>query len=96
MASNLKLVHLAFNRLKELSLKYGDSIPHRISIFNGPVPAGPGKSLNDGNRGRPVGWRKDDKSCSFGSAPIYPKKRYINILEVLNFLAIKWMNNENK
>jgi len=39
MASDLELVHLAFNRVKELSLKYGDSIPHQaISegfLFNG-------------------------------------------------------------
>ena len=34
MASDLELVHLAFNRVKELSLIYGDSIPHLISIFN--------------------------------------------------------------
>jgi putative restriction endonuclease len=39
MASDLELVHLAFNRVKELSLKFGDSIPHQaISegfLFNG-------------------------------------------------------------
>jgi putative restriction endonuclease len=29
MASDLELVHLAFNRVKELSLKFGDSIPHQ-------------------------------------------------------------------
>ena len=33
MASDLELVHLAFNRVKELSLKCGDSIPHLISSF---------------------------------------------------------------
>ena len=33
MASDLELVHLAFNRVKELLLKYGDLIPHRVSIF---------------------------------------------------------------
>jgi hypothetical protein len=36
----LELVHLAFNRVKELSLIYGDSIPHLISIFNEPGPVG--------------------------------------------------------
>jgi putative restriction endonuclease len=39
MASDLELVHLAFNRVKELTLIYGDSIPHQaISegfLFNG-------------------------------------------------------------
>lgn len=39
MASDLELVHLAFNRVTELSLKYGASIPHQaISegfLFNG-------------------------------------------------------------
>jgi hypothetical protein len=33
MASDLELVHLAFNRVKELTLKYGDAIPHLISSF---------------------------------------------------------------
>ena len=32
MANDLELVQLAFNRVKELSHKYGDSIPHLISI----------------------------------------------------------------
>jgi hypothetical protein len=40
MASDLELVQLAFNRVKELTLIYGDSIPHLISIFNEPAPAG--------------------------------------------------------
>jgi hypothetical protein len=40
MASDLELVHLAFNWVKELSLIYGDSIPHLISIFNEPDPVG--------------------------------------------------------
>jgi hypothetical protein len=31
MASDLELVHLAFNRVKELSLRYDGSIPHLIS-----------------------------------------------------------------
>jgi hypothetical protein len=31
--SDLQLVHLAFNWVKELSLKFGDSLPHLISIF---------------------------------------------------------------
>jgi hypothetical protein len=39
MASDLGLVHLAFNRVKELSLKYGDSISHQVIsegfLFNG-------------------------------------------------------------
>jgi putative restriction endonuclease len=39
MASDLQLVHLAFNRVKELSLKYGDSIPFKAIAegfqFNG-------------------------------------------------------------
>ncbi|MFT4851299.1 MAG: hypothetical protein ACI83B_003865 [Sediminicola sp.] len=39
MASDLELVNLAFNRVKELSLIYSDSIPHLISIFNEPDPA---------------------------------------------------------
>jgi hypothetical protein len=38
MGSDLELVHLAFNRVKELSLNYGDSIPHLISVFNEPDP----------------------------------------------------------
>jgi hypothetical protein len=29
MVSDLELIHLAFNRVKALSLKYGDSIPHQ-------------------------------------------------------------------
>jgi hypothetical protein len=33
MVSDLELLHLAFNRDKKLSLKYGESIPHLISIF---------------------------------------------------------------
>ncbi|MFT6031467.1 MAG: hypothetical protein ACI8O8_003219 [Oleiphilaceae bacterium] len=40
MASDLELVHLEFNRVKELLLIYGDSIPRLISIFNEPDPAG--------------------------------------------------------
>jgi hypothetical protein len=40
MPNDLELVHLAFNRVKELTLIYGDSIPHLISIFNEPDPAG--------------------------------------------------------
>ena len=40
MANDLELVQLAFNRVKELSLKYGDSIPHLISIFQRTCPAG--------------------------------------------------------
>ena len=39
MASDLELVHLAFNRVKELSLGYGYSIPHLFSIFNEADPA---------------------------------------------------------
>jgi hypothetical protein len=39
MPNDLELVHLAFNRVKELSLNYGDSIPRQaISegfLFNG-------------------------------------------------------------
>jgi hypothetical protein len=39
MTSDLQLVHLAFNPVKEFSLKYGHSIPHQaISegfLFNG-------------------------------------------------------------
>ena len=31
---------VAFNRVQELSLKYGDSIPHLIFIFNGADPRG--------------------------------------------------------
>lgn len=40
MASDLELLHLAFNRVKELSLEYGGSIPQLISSFNEPDPAG--------------------------------------------------------
>jgi hypothetical protein len=40
MASDLELANLAFNRVKELTLIYGDSIPRLISIFNEPDPAG--------------------------------------------------------
>jgi hypothetical protein len=40
MASDLQLVHLAFNRVKELSLKYGDSILQLIFVFNKLDPAG--------------------------------------------------------
>jgi hypothetical protein len=40
MANDLELVHLGFNRVKELSLIYGDTVPHLISIFNEPDPAG--------------------------------------------------------
>ena len=40
MVSDLELAHLAFNRVKELSLKYGHSIPHLISSSNEPDPAG--------------------------------------------------------
>jgi hypothetical protein len=29
MPNDLQIVHLAFNRVKELSLQYGDSIPHQ-------------------------------------------------------------------
>jgi hypothetical protein len=45
MASDWELVHLAFNRVKELSLIYGDSIPHFISVFNEPGPEGSRASL---------------------------------------------------
>jgi hypothetical protein len=38
MASDLELVHHAFNRVKELTLIYGDSIPHLISIFQRTCP----------------------------------------------------------
>jgi hypothetical protein len=40
MASDLQLVHLAFNRVKELPLKYGHSIPHLISSFQRTCDAG--------------------------------------------------------
>jgi hypothetical protein len=46
MASDLELVHLAFNRVKVLSLNYGDSIPHLISSFNEPEVAGFSNKIN--------------------------------------------------
>jgi hypothetical protein len=46
MASDLELVQLAFNRVKELSLIYGDSIPHVITIFNEPEVAGFSNKIN--------------------------------------------------
>jgi hypothetical protein len=42
MANDLELVHLAFNRVKDFSLKYGHSIP----IFNEPDPVGSLQSNN--------------------------------------------------
>ncbi|PKG96930.1 hypothetical protein CXF95_21685 [Paraglaciecola sp. MB-3u-78] len=38
MTSDLQLLHLAFNRVKELSLKYGDSIPYLILFFQRTCP----------------------------------------------------------
>ena len=38
MASDLELVHLTFNQVKELSLIYGDLIPHLIFVFQQTQP----------------------------------------------------------
>ena len=45
MPNDLELVHLAFNCVNELSLIYGDSIPHLISFFSEPDHAGSRESL---------------------------------------------------
>jgi hypothetical protein len=52
MASDLELVHLAFNRLKKLSLIYDDSIPHLISIFQRTRPRRFIADANDRRRGK--------------------------------------------